>query len=240
MSWPKVVAIHQPNFFPWLGYFDKIARADVFIFLDNVQFPKTGGTWINRAQLVVDGRAEWVTVPIVRAYHGTRTVREMEIDNNSPWRPKLLKTIQMNYARAPFFAAVFPFLAEHVENPTQSLSQYNTAAIRALAAVLRLDQSKFVLGSTLSVEGSSTHLLIAMTQAVGGTAYLCGGGAAGYQRDDEFRAAGIDLIYQDFKHPLYPQVSTAEFVPGLSVIDALMNCGLPGTQALIEGKRATA
>jgi hypothetical protein len=240
MSWPKVVAIHQPNFFPWLGYFDKIARADVFIFLDNVQFPKTGGTWINRTQLAVGGRAKWVTVPIVRAYHGTRAVHEMKIDNNSPWRARLLKTIHMNYARAPFFGAVFPFLTEHVENPTESLSQYNIAAIRALAEVLGLDQSKFVLGSTLSVEGNATHLLIAMTQAVGASAYLCGGGASGYQRDDEFRAATIDLIHQDYEHPPYPQANTAEFVPGLSVIDALMNCGLEGTQALIEEKRATA
>jgi hypothetical protein len=234
------VAIHQPNFFPWLGYLDKIVCADVFIFMDNAQFPKTGGTWTNRVKLLMGGQAAWATVPVVRAYHGTRLIREMKINNTIPWRDRLLKTIRMNYARAPFFEVVFPSVAEWVNHPTDSLSEFNIATIRALAAAVRLDQSKCVLGSTLNVEGNATDLLIAMTKAVGGGAYLCGGGASGYQRDDEFRAAGIDLIYQDYKHPLYPQANTAEFVPGLSVIDALMNCGLEGTQALIEEKRATA
>ncbi len=240
MSRPKVVAIHQPNFFPWLGYFAKIARADVFIFLDSVQFPKTGGTWINRVKLLVAGRVAWVTVPIVREYHGTRAIHEMRTDNKPPWRAKLLKTIHMNYARAPFFGAVFPLLTEQVNNPTESLSEYNIAAIRALAAALHADQSKFVLGSTLNVKGNATGLLIAMVKAVEGTAYLCGGGATGYQRDDEFSEAGIDLIYQNYKHPAYPQANTAEFVPGLSVIDALMNCGFESTQALIGANRITA
>ena len=73
-----IVAIHQPNFFPWLGFFDKIARADVFCLLDNVQFPKTGGTWINRVQLWINGKAAWATAPVDRSYSGVRRIREMQ------------------------------------------------------------------------------------------------------------------------------------------------------------------
>jgi hypothetical protein len=229
----KVVAIHQPNFFPWLGYFNKIARADLFLVMDNAQFPKKGGTWSNRVQLVVNGRAAWATMPIVRSYHGRRRINEMRINNATPWRDKLLKTIQASYSRAPFFSEVFPFLAELVNNPTDTLTEYNLSAIISLAIALQLDPAKIILGSTLNVEGDATDLLIAMTRAVGGTAYLCGGGAAGYQEDERFAAAGIRLIYQDFQHPIYPQINTHEFIPGLSIIDVLMNCGLEKTRAML-------
>jgi hypothetical protein len=229
----KVVAVHQPNFFPWLGYFNKIARADLFLVMDNAQFPKKGGTWSNRVRLAVNGRAAWATMPIVRAYHGRRRIGEMRINNATPWRDKLLKTIQASYSRAPFFFEVFPFLAEPVNNPTDSLTEYNLSAIISLAIALQLDPAKIILGSTLNVEGDATDLLIAMTRAVGGTAYLCGGGAAGYQEDERFAAAGIRLIYQDFQHPIYPQINTHEFIPGLSIIDVLMNCGLEKTRAML-------
>ena len=234
----KVVAIHQPNFFPCLGYFDKIARADVFVVLDNVQFPKKGGTWTNRVRLLVNGEASWVTMPIVRAYHGLRLIREMEIDNTTPWRARVLKTIEVNYRRAPYFEDAFPFLEKLVTDPTPSLAEYNVAAIRALATALSLDAAKLVVGSTLDVDGSATDLLIATVKAVGGTAYLCGGGAAGYQDDEKFAAADVDLVYQDFVHPVYPQSGTREFVPGLSVIDALMNCSWKETAALVGGSSA--
>ena len=89
----KVVAIHQPNFFPWLGYFDKLARADVFVELNSVQFPKTGGTWTNRVRLMIGGKPQWFTVPVIRSYHGLRTIGEMEINPSEPWRVKFLRTV---------------------------------------------------------------------------------------------------------------------------------------------------
>jgi len=229
----KVVAIHQPNFFPWLGYFNKIARADLFLVMDNAQFPKTGGTWLNRVRLVVGGRPDWVTMPVVRAYHGLRRVEEMRIDNRPPWRAKLLKTIEANYRRAPFFKVAFPLLEGLINNQTDDLTEYNLSALTSLAGALGLDTSKLVRGSTLGVEGSATDLLIAMVEAVGGTAYLCGGGAGGYQEDEKFADRGLRLIYQNFEHPVYPQCNTGEFTPGLSIIDALMNCGIEQTRALV-------
>ncbi len=233
MSDRKIVAIHQPNFFPWLGYFDKISRADLFIVLDHVQFPKKGGTYSNRVQLVVNGQAAWLTMPIVRAYHGFRRINEIQIDNTQPWRTGVLKTIQMNYSHTPFFKLIFPFLAELVNNPTDSLVEYNLSAINSLAASLGIDTSKSILSSTLSVEGHATDLLVSIVKAVGGTTYLCGGGAPRYQQDEKFAEAGIELVYQNFRHPVYRQRNTQEFIPGLSIIDALMNCGFEGTKALI-------
>jgi hypothetical protein len=228
-----VVAIHQPNFFPWLGYFNKLAQADVFIVLDNVQFPKTGGTWMNRVRLLVNGQPEWVSMPVVRAYHGVRLVREMKINNSIPWRKKLLRTIEQSYGCASHFEVVFPVLSKLIENPTDHLPEFNLTVFHSLAAAIGLDPAKLILGSTLDVKGEATDLLIAMVQAVGGTAYLCGGGAGEYQEDEKFAAAGIKLIYQSFEHPTYPQANTEQFRTGLSVIDAVMNCGFEKVRALI-------
>ena len=84
----RIVAIHQPNFFPWLGYFDKIARANVFVILDSVQFPKKQGNWMNRVRVLVHGKPHWLTVPVDRTFHGVRSVREMQIASDSPWRDR--------------------------------------------------------------------------------------------------------------------------------------------------------
>lgn len=233
----KLIAIHQPNFFPWLGYFDKIARSDLFIFLDSVQFPKKGGTWINRVQILINGKAAWVTVPVVRNYHGVRLIKDMKINNNTPWSRKVLKTIEYNYASAPFFQEVFPKICRLLNKPVNSISEYNIATIILLSKMLGFDTSKFVIGSTLDIEGKSTDLLISIVNALNGSAYLCGQGAKGYQDDSRFKVSGIDLIHQLFSHPTYPQAGTAKFIAGLSIIDVLMNCGFKNTRDLFESKK---
>lgn len=231
-----LVAIHQPNFLPWLGYFDKIARADVFVLLDHVQFAKTGGTWSNRVQMLVGGQAAWLTMPIVRSYHGVRSYRQMEISDSVAWREKLLKTIQLNYAAASHFPAVFPTIHAILRAPTSNLAEFNEKAIRTLCASLELDTAKFVRSSELAVAGAATDLLIAIVQAVGGTAYLAGGLASAYQEDAKFVAAGLEVVYQNFQHPRYAQANSSDFVAGLSVVDALMNCGWQATRRLLHGE----
>ena len=229
----RIVAIHQPNFFPWLGYFNKLARSDVFIVLDNVQFPKTGGTWMNRVKLLVSGEPDWVSMPVVRSYHGTRQIHEMKINDNTQWRKKLLKTIDLAYRHAPFHREVLPLLSNLIENRTDNLREFNLTTLRSVGAAIGLDPGKLILGSALDVKGESTDLLIALVRAVGGTAYLCGGGAGQYQEDDKFTAAGVELIYQNFEHPIYPQVGSQRFSAGLSVIDVVMNCGFEGVRQLV-------
>jgi hypothetical protein len=228
------VAIHQPTFFPWLGYFDKIVRADVFVVLDHVQFPKSRpGSWLNRVQLSVGGRPAWVTMPVVRTYHGLRRIDEMAIDNTSPWRRKLLQLLRSSYGRAPAFAEVFPIVAPLVENATDCLVDYNLAAIEALCERLGIGTAHLVRSSTLQVAGHATELLVGLVQCVGGRVYLAGGGAGGYQEDALFHAAGLELEYQRFQHPVYAQRGAVDFVPGLSILDALFNCGFADTAALL-------
>lgn len=231
----KVVAIHQPNFFPWLGYFNKMARADVFIIHDNVQFPKTGGTWMNRVRVLVNGVATWLTVPVRRNYHGVQVIHEVCINDQTAWREKCLETVKHSYRRTPHFAAVYPFLESLFAYQTDRIAEFNMHAIRAVLEKLEIAPDAIESGRRLALEGKGTDLLVAMVKAVGGDTYLCGGGASGYQEDGKFDAAGLRLVNQEFHQAVYRQVGAKAFVPGLSVIDALMNCGFDGTRALVLG-----
>lgn len=234
-----VVAIHQPNFLPWLGFFDKMARSDIFVLMDNVQLPRTGkGSWVNRVRLMVNGEPKWATVPVVREHGSLPRIADVAIDDSQPWRSKLVRSIQLSYAKAPHFQSVFPLVERLVENTESRLARYNAEAIRSIATLLGL-RTPIVFGSDVGGEGQATDLLISMVQRVDGTAYLCGAGAAGYQQDDELRAAGIEVMHQEFEHPVYAQRTKGPFVPGLSVIDLLMNWGVDSTSAaLAQGTRA--
>jgi WbqC-like protein family len=229
-----IVAIHQPNFFPWLGYFDKIARSDVFILLDHVQFQKTGGTWSNRVKLLMNGEARWVTAPVDRSFHGVRPICEMEFQADQPWREKLLKSLTTNYAQAPFFRETMACIEPLVLNPENNLARYNGDAVMAIAKQLGLPSEKFRWSSELGADEQASEMLISLTRTVGCDVYMCGGGAAGYQDDAAFAAAGVDLVYQNYQHPVYPQVGAKKFVAGLSIIDVAMNLGWSGVKALLS------
>jgi WbqC-like protein family len=227
-----IVAIHQPNFFPWLGYFDKIARSDHFVFLDHVQFQKTGGVWSNRVRMMIGGRPQWVTAPINRAFSGMRAVNEIEFADRLPWRDKLLKTLAASYGRAPYYAETMSCVAPLVANEERNLARYNGHAILTLAAHIGMRAPAWHWSSALGVDGQSSDLLVSITGRLNGEVYLCGGGAGGYQQDAAFAAAGLALEYQNFQHPQYDQRHGAGFVPGLSIVDALMNCGREGVSRL--------
>jgi hypothetical protein len=230
MAASRLVAIHQPNFFPWLGFFDKLRRCDVFVLLDSVQFSK--GSRTNRTQILVSGSPQWITAPVRRL--GTdQLIQDVLIDDQRDWRSKVIKTLHASYARAPAFAASMPMLEALIADPSSRLADYNEHAIRRLAQELGLTGTSIVRASELEVSGRSTQLLVDIVHALGATAYLAGGGAGGYQDNELFAGAGVELVFQRFEPPAYPQL-TATPAPGLSIIDALMQCGAEGAAELLS------
>ena len=216
-----VVAIQQPNFFPWLGYFDKIRQADVFVFLDDVDFPRSGncmGTWTNRVRIAIQGRASWIGAPICR-YHGRRRIKDVKIAPVPKWRHKLVRTLEANYARAPRFRDAMTMLEPLINQETDDLAAYSIEAIKTISFRLGL-QAQFVRQSETTAEGAATELLVSLTRSVGADTYLCGGGAQGYQKNKLFEEADLVLRYQDFT--ARPYGDAERFLAGLSVIDYLM------------------
>jgi hypothetical protein len=229
----RIVAIHQPNFFPWLGYFDKIARCEAFVILDDVQFPKKGGAWSNRVKLLIGGEARWMTAAIDRNYSSTRTIREMHFLTNNPWRMKMLKSFDASYRRHPFYAETMAIIEPLILNTESNIAEYNIQTVSRIAQELGLDIIKMQRSSELPAEGSSNELLCSLTQLTGGDTYMCGGGADGYHDDAVFASAGIELKRQDFQHPEYPQHNAPAFQAGLSIIDAVANIGWGRTSELL-------
>ncbi len=215
----KICAIHQPNFFPWLGYFDKIKQVDEFVFLDEVLIVKTGSSWVNRVKLHCNGAAKWVTCPIKRV-SGTQKINEVEFVDIS-WKEGFIGIVSNYYRKHPNFHNGMKIIKEIIySNNSLKLAEFNIHCIKVLASYLGLNV-KFILQSDLNITSSSTQLLIDLTKAVGCNSYLCGGGASGYQEDELFAKAGVKLVYQDYEPK--PYGDPLKFIPGLSIIDFLMS-----------------
>lgn len=229
------VGIHQPNFFPWLGFFDKMAKSDVFVLLDDVQLPKTGGTYANRVEVLLNGKRSWLTAPQDRNYRGTRTILEMRFAEQEDWRQRIIRSLLLNYGKHQHFDEAMEVLEPLVRNSESGIGAYNLSALTAIARRLGLlDGRSIVRSSELGVEAKSTERLATLTRRVGGNTYLAGGGAAGYQEDAVFEGHGIELRFQSFAHPAYVQRKCDSFEPGLSVIDAVMNLGWESVGSILR------
>ena len=158
----------------------------------------------------------------------------MEIDESQGWRDKRIKTIRMAYGRAPGFEEVWETLEPLLMNSVSNLAEYNLSLIYGIGSRLGIDTSKIVLGSELRPVGHSTDMLIEIVKKVGGDEYLAGGGAAGYQEDAKFAGSNVRVQYQRFVQLPYRQHGSAAFVPGLSILDVLMNRGISGTRSSLE------
>jgi hypothetical protein len=188
--------------------------------------------------VLINGEGRWLTAPVDRGFHGTRAINEMVFSSHEDWRGRVLKTLATAYRKAPCFDESFAVLDPLIRNPLDNVAEYNIHAIRTLAGALGLRTDGFVRSSDFPTEAAGTERLIELTVRVGGDSYLCGGGAAGYQDDSAFEKAHIGLVYQNFTPRRYPQTGCKDFVAGLSIIDALMNCGVSGVRGLLEGQRA--
>ncbi len=225
-----LVAVHQPNYAPWLGFFAKVAAADAFVLLDDAQFSKNG--YINRVQVLGgDGAARWLTVPVtVSLGDPICAVRPARGD----WARAHRDTLRGAYAEAAAFREAWPEVERiYAGLPGGDLATVNGALIRALAGALGLE-SRFVAASELgAADLAGDDRLVALVRAVDPAgAYLSGRGGAKYQDPDKFAAAGLGFRYTGFEHPEYDQ-GGGDFVPGLSVLDAVFHLGWDGAAALV-------
>jgi hypothetical protein len=231
----KIVAIHQPNFLPWLGFFNKIIQSNTFILFDDVQFPKTGGVWTNRHYFLDNGIKKWHTVAISRNFSGSKKINEIKLAPDINWREQYLKKITHSYSKAKYFSETYQFLQQSLDYKTEFLCDLNIHLIYAVLSALDISNTSLVKSSSLLKSGSSNELLCSLTKAVGANTYLSGGGAEGYMDESVFTSNEINIVYQNYNLVGYSQINSNEFVPGLTIIDAMMNCGFKETKKLVYG-----
>ena len=223
-----LVAIHQPNFVPWLGYFDRMIRSDMFVLLDHVQFERRN--YQNRCVIRCEDQGKWLTVPVVQVSQKEKII-EKRVDNPADvggtrwWGPNHFNTLRYAYRKSPYFDLYAPRLREILEARWDKLLDLNLATLDFVRDALDI-RTPMVRSSKLMVEGQKSALLLAICQKLDATAFLGGmGGSREYLDKDAFAAAGMGVRWQEFMHPTYPQPGTAPFMKGLTVLDLLFNCG---------------
>lgn len=222
-----IVTLHQPHLLPWLGYLDRMRQADLFIVLDHVQFERRG--YQNRTRILCDGEARWFTVPVLQ-----RSQQERILDkciDNAPsgndrwWGPKHYKTLCYAYREAQHFETYAPGLRDILGTQQARLLDLNLALLEFLREAFDI-RTPLAMSSEIGAGGRKSELLLNLCREVGATVFLGGmGGSRDYLDVEAFERAGIEVRWQEFRHPQYPQCGGTRFHAGLSSIDMLANCG---------------
>ena len=217
-----IVAIHQPTYAPWLGFFAKLHACDCFILLDDAQLPQ-GRSYVSRTQIETPRGVQWLTVPVRRQH--LQRINEAQIADEA-WASQHLKTLQYMYGRARNFQAIFDALVPVYQRPEQRLVTLNLHLIRVLVQLLGLRSvPRIELASTLGCEGQGAARLAALTARVGGSCYLSGPTGRAYLSEECFAQRGLTLRLGRYASPAYPQHPNTPFVAGLSALDALFHVG---------------
>lgn len=229
-----VVAIHQPNYLPWLGYFAKMAAADVFVLLDDVQFSK--GSYTNRAQIDRAGSPAWLTLPVRHSFGAT--IGQITLARED-WARSHLDTLKQCYRHAACFDAIWREFEAALRAASGSLAEVNAYLVRWLATQLGL-ATRIEISSDLALAGdleSDARLAEIVARLAPGGTYLSGAGGAKYQAEATFATRGVSLAYSSFK-PVPYERGSGSFLPGLSIVDALFHLGPDKTAMIVRGDLA--
>ncbi len=213
------VAIMQPYIFPYIGYFQLLKAVDVFVILDDVNYINRG--WINRNRILLNGDPYVFTIPLQHASQN-RMICEIELQNDTVWRDKFLRTIRHAYGKAPFYEQVRPLLENIIGYPSWRLDAFLRQSLRKIVNYLGLESN--IIGSSTVYENSCLRgqaRLIDICQKEGASRYINAIGGRALYNPEEFIFAGIDLKFIQPRAITYRQFADRH-VPWLSIIDVLM------------------
>lgn len=214
-----IVSAHQPAYLPWLGYFDKIKRSEIFVFLDTVQYEKNSYT--NRNKIKTKDGTIWLSIPVIKTDHLEKTMKEMPIDKNSHWQRKHLSSIQMSYSKAPHFKELYPKLQELYSREYDYLVDATWDHLMFWLDVLGI-HTKIIKSSELDVHSKKSDFVFDLCKAVNADYYISGALGREYMEVEKFNEAGIQVEFQDYQHPVYNQLF-GDFVPNMGIVDFSMN-----------------
>jgi len=218
------LVVLQPGYLPWLGFFDQMVRSDIFVVYDDVQYDRR--SWRNRNRIKTHQGVQWLTIPVATKGNYTSLIKDVLIDNSTNWRKNHLRSIQQNYSKAPFFADYYDVFCEMYSKEWKYLIDVDLTLIRELRSILGIE-SRMEFSSDLCIDGDKVHRMVNICLELGADELLEGSAGRNYltgEGERAFAQNGIKLTYHDYQHPVYGQLY-GEFVPYLSVIDLLFNCG---------------
>lgn len=217
-----ILSGHQPVYLPGLVLFDKIAKSDVFMFVGHCQFEAKSWQIRNRIR-GIKGAGPYITLSVPVHKNFGQSINNTEIFGDH-WKRKHLKAITQTYQKRPYFARYFPSIERTLLHDWKFLGDMNSALILLMLPWFGID-TKVCFSNEYPIDGHKTDMLISMCNQVGADVYLSGVGSKVYVREDLFLEAGLAHKWQDFTHPIYDQGGKGPFVPNLSAIDCLFNCG---------------
>jgi WbqC-like protein family len=224
----KRVAVHQPEHLPWLGYLDKARKADCFVFLDTVAFKKN--YFENRNRIRTPQGWAWVNAPVLTKGRFGQSFLEVELNNRTRWKEVYFRTLQQNYSRTPYWKEYEPALKEIFDRSWTLLVDLNLTLIRFLWDAFSI-ATPVLRASDLGAEGKKSELLLDICRKTDASVYLSGPSGKDYLQEPLFQAAGIQVEYHEFRHPVYTQ-AFKPFLPGMASIDLLLNEGPLGIRKL--------
>lgn len=226
-----ILTAHQPVYLPWLGLFHKIALADMFISFDQVQYQPRD--WNNRNRIKTPQGPIWLTVPVLRKGYLEKSICDIEINNDEPWGRKHWRSLKIAYAKSPYFQKYAAFFEDTYHRRWESLVDLNTYMLKWFLDTLGLPVPVRSAGEW-NFQGQKSDLVLDMCRQVGASSYIFGALGKDYADVPSFEREGIQVVFQDYAHPVYPQLH-GEFVSHLSVVDLLFNCGDESRDRLMSG-----
>ena len=230
----KRVVISQPFFFPWVGMFEQIRLADVYVHYDDVQFSK--GHFANRVQYKTAAGSAWLTVPL-KDLHLGQFIKAVQFDDRKDWRARHLSQLAQAYDRAPFRDEMLALVRDVYSKPARGVCDVSVESIHAVCRYFGFaDPDNFLFSSQMGVPGSSTARVLEVVEKVGGDVYITGHGAKNYLDHELFERRGVRVEYIDYQKVPYPQLH-GEFTPYVSILDLIANCGREGEKYVCSGTR---
>lgn len=227
------VAIHQPEAFPWLGFFYKMYASDIFVILDTVQFEKNSVQ--NRNKILKNKEPGWLTIPLIRTALDT-PINQIKINWHDPLIKKHLSTLKNNYSKHPFFNEIYPHLEVLYGEKPEKLVDFNMGFILLMKEKLGIS-TKMIKSSELLLSGTAlggTEVTLEINKLLGANEYLSGKGARAYLKLERYKEEGITVNFLEFKHPTYAQSYTKNFCSHLSILDLYFNHGPQSLEIILK------
>lgn len=221
------VAIHQPHYFPWLGYFDKMAKCDIFVLLDEVQFAKASPMIRNRI-ISPNGELQYLTITADKRGYCDKMYKEIPTVDNKKWKAKNFALLREYYRKSKGYDEMLPLLEQFYKNDYATVCEWTVASILMVRELLGI-QTELKNQSEIHYDriNKKSDMDMEICKALGADTYFSGRGASvEYLNRDKFAENNIKIVFQDFTHPIYSQINSTEFIAGISILDFLFNCGI--------------